>query len=161
LESVVRRQGLCAAVFGSVLAGGCAGTPAPLTAAQLVQRADAICRQAGHPYAGARPTEPAAFLSFLQAQLPAQEHGLTALEALKAPADGRGAWSSQVLAPECEQLADGTEAAAKLTSLIGRGDRAGAYALVLTTANRLDARGAGINRYWTAAGATSCLDSPL
>jgi len=97
----------------------------------------------------------------LRSQTPAQEKGLKALQALRPPAAAQQAWSTQVLAPEREQLTDARAAVAKLQDLLRRRDQSAASALVLQTTDRLDARGAGINRYWMATGTGSCLDSPL
>lgn len=128
---------------------------------QLVERANAICLAAGHPYSGQRPTEPVAFLRFLRAQLPAQEKGVKALQALRPPTPMEAAWSSQIVTAERDQLADTRAAADTLQKLLDRHDQGNASALVLQTTDRLDARGGGINQYWMSTGTRSCLDSPL
>ncbi len=139
----------------------CSGASGRLSHTQLVDRANAICRAAGRPYAGDRPTQPAQFLDFLKAQVPAEQNGLKALEAVRPPKAEQSAWSSQIIAPEREQLADVTAAVAALQDAIGRRDRPGASVLVQQTTDRLDQRGAGINAYWKANGMDACLDSPL
>jgi len=148
-------------MLAATFAVSCSASPEDLTAPQLVDRANAICLAAGHPYSGQRPTRPAAFLDFLRSQIPAQDKGLKALQALRPPAAAQQAWSNQVLAPEREQLTDARAAVAKLQDLLRRRDQSAASALVLQTTDRLDGRGAGINRYWMATGTGSCLDSPL
>lgn len=148
-------------MLAATLAVSCSASPQDLTAPQLVDRANAICLAAGHPYSGQRPTRPAAFLDFLRSQIPAQDKGLKALQALRPPAAAQQAWSNQVLVPEREQLTDARAAVAKLQDLLRRRDESAASALVLQTTDRLDGRGAGINRYWMATGTGSCLDSPL
>ncbi len=148
-------------MLAATFAVSCSASPEDLTAPQLVDRANAICLAAGHPYSGQRPTRPAAFLDFLRSQIPAQDKGLKALQALRPPAAAQQAWSNQVLVPEREQLTDAWAAVAKLQDLLRRRDESAASALVLQTTDRLDGRGAGINRYWMATGTGSCLDSPL
>ncbi len=148
-------------MLAATFAVSCSASPEDLTAPQLVDRANAICLAAGHPYSGQRPTRPAAFLDFLRSQIPAQDKGLKALQALRPPAAAQQAWSNQVLVPEREQLTDARAAVAKLQDLLRRRDESAASALVLQTTDRLDGRGAGINRYWMATGTGSCLDSPL
>ncbi len=150
-----------ASMLAVTFAVSCSASPEDLTAPQLVARANAICVAAGHPYSGQRPTRPDAFLDFLRSQIPAQDKGLKALQALRPPAAAQQAWSNQVLVPEREQLTDARAAVAKLQDLLRRPDESAASALVLQTTDRLDARGAGINRYWMATGTGSCLDSPL
>jgi len=148
-------------MLAAAFAVSCSASPEDLTAPQLVDRANAICLAAGHPYSGQRPTRPDAFLDFLRSQIPAQDKGLKALQALRPPAAAQQAWSTQVLVPEREQLTDARAAVAKLQDLLRRRDEIAASALVLQTTDRLDTRGTGINRYWMATGTGSCLDSPL
>ena len=150
-----------APVLTAALAVGCGSSSSRLTAGQLVQRASAICLAAGHPYAGQRPTDPAGFLDFLRAQLPAQDTGVKALQALRPPASAEKVWQAQIVTAEREQLADTRAAVDQLQKLLGQHDQGRASALVLQTTDRLDARGVGINQYWTSSGTTSCLDSPL
>jgi len=131
-------------VYGSMLAAtlavSCSASPQDLTAPQLVDRANAICLAAGHPYSGQRPTRPDAFLDFLRSQIPAQDKGLKALEALRPPAAAQQAWSKQVLVPEREQLTDARAAVATLQDLLRRPDESAASALVLQTTDRLVVR---------------------
>ncbi len=148
-------------MLAATFAVSCSASPEDLTVPQLVDRANAICVAAGHPYSAQRPTRADAFLDFLRSQIPAQEKGLKALQALRPPAAAQQAWSNQVLVPEREQLTDARAAVAKLQDLLRRRDESAASALVLQTTDRLDARGAGINRYGMATGMGSCLDSPL
>jgi len=148
-------------LLSATVTAACSGTSGPLTHGQLVDRANAICRAAGRPYAGDRPSQPAAFLDFLKAQVPAEQNGLKALEGVRPPKAERSAWASQIIAPEREQLADVTAAVAALRDAIGRRDQRMAAALVQQTTSRLDERGAGINAYWKANGMGACLDSPL
>jgi len=148
-------------MLAATVAVSCSASAGDLTAPQLVDRANAICLAAGHPYSGQRPTRPDAFLDFLRSQIPAQDKGLKALQALRPPAAAQQTWSTQVLVPEREQLTDARAVVAKLQDLLHRHDESAASSLVVQTTDRLDARGAGINRYWRATGMGSCLDSPL
>jgi len=127
-------------MLAATFAVSCSASPEDLTAPQLVDRANAICLAAGHPYSGQRPTRPDAFLDFLRSQIPAQEKGLKALEALRPPAAAQQAWSNQVLVPEREQLTDARAAVAKLQDLLRRRDESAASALVPQTTDRLGPR---------------------
>ncbi len=145
-----------------IVLAACGGAASDrLTHAALVTKASGICRAAGQPYAGPRPTEPAAFLSFLQAQVPAEEKGLRALEALRPASPDQAEWTDQILAPERAQLADAKVAATSLRSALAAHDQSAALLVVRRTTNQLDERGLGINAYWRANGMTACLDSPL
>ncbi len=124
-------------MLAATFAVSCSASPEDLTVPQLVDRANAICVAAGHPYSGQRPTRADAFLDFLRSQVPAQEKGLKALQALRPPAAAQQAWSNQVLVPEREQLTDARAAVAKLQDLLRRRDESAASALVLQTTDRL------------------------
>lgn len=149
------------ALLATTLMVACARSPGQLTQPQFVAEATAICRAAGQPYAGGRPSQPLLFRDFLQAQLPAQQKGLKALEALRPPDEQQGNWLRQVIKPEREQLAETKAALGQLENALRRNDQGAAFNLVQQTTSRLDERGAGINRYWKLTGMTACLDSPL
>lgn len=151
-----------AGVLGLALfATACSGSSSRLTQAELVGRVNAICRDAGQPYGAARPTQPAAFLRFLQAQIPAEAKGLAALERLRPPADQQRMWSAEIIAPERAQLARANSAVRALMSAAAANDQPAEIRVVRQTIDELDGRGVGINGYWQAHGMTNCLDSPL
>ncbi len=159
--TVTRQVSAAAALLALGAATGCGSSTPPVTHAQFVSQVNAVCRAAGNPYSAARPSEPTAFLAFLQAQLPMQDKGLAALKKLRPPAAESDAWSGQILKPEQLQLDDTKAAVARLQAAIQSNGPTQPLIVVRQTVNRLDARGSGINRYWTANGMTDCVDSSL
>ena len=157
----MRRVSIAAVLLGLGAAAGCGSSTPAVTHAEFVSQVNAVCRAAGNPYKGRRPTDPKAFLAFLQAQVPGQENGLRALKKLRPPQAERPTWSSEILSPEQQQLDDTQMAIARLQSFVS-GQQSGQAAMVVRqTVDGLDGRGLGINRYWTTNGMTDCVDSSL
>jgi hypothetical protein len=157
----MRQMSTAATLLALVAVTACGSSSRPLTHAQFVSQVNAVCRAAGNPYSAARPSEPTAFLAFLQAQLPVQDKGLGALKKLRPPAAESAAWSSQILKPEQLQLDDTKAAVARLQAAVRANSPAQPLMVVRQTVDQLDARGSGINSYWTANGMTDCVDSSL
>ncbi len=154
---VVGAVSLCAA--GAL--AGCRGSTDRLSHPQLVAEVNAVCREAGQPYGGARPTDAVGFHRFLAAQIPAERAGLARLEKLQPPTGDQRGWSSQIIEPERAQLADAVAAERALRQAAEAGDQQAASLTVRRTTDRLDQRGLTINGYWKSNGMTDCLNSPL